>query len=93
MNITQYYGLCYNTCHAIRVTNDLCRVNLKLEVLEKSVFHLPGALDAILNTRNNRGALWVRTMKGQYSWGCATLHDIFEAYLKILRILKIYKTN
>lgn len=48
MNITQYYRLCYNTCHAIRVINDLCRVNLKLEMLEKSIIHLPGALDAIL---------------------------------------------
>lgn len=78
----------YNTCHIIQLQNDLYRVHLKLEMLERSV-DLPGALDAIFTTRNDRGALWVTTIQVnpwvnvKPVWNWRELHN-FTWYLNIL---------
>lgn len=42
----------------------------KLKISERSVVVLPGALAAIFTSKNDRGALWARTV--QVSFNCAT---------------------
>lgn len=80
----QNNSLYYDISHTLVVLNHLNRVKSKMKMLRKGDVGLPGALDAIFNTKNDRGDLWVKT-------GYCTTY--ITAYLEVSGTVKTYKIS
>lgn len=71
------FSLYYNISHTLLISNHPNRVKLKMKMLRKGDVDLPGALDAMFNTKNDRGALWVRT---GYCTTYITVNSLFGSF-------------